>query len=220
MKEGSPDPYSLLGIAPESGFDDVQAARQAKLEAVGDDPMARSRVESAYDAILMDRLKERQQGRVSSAARSASQKETPPSPTRTALTQLPQLPSLPLPRLGGGAKPGPPLSVSLATGRERWFPLIAHGTLLVVMLALPGAAPDSLLALGALATVVNLVRRNGRFFPAVGWTILLLAGGLGLSLALLSAVAFPAGPALLIQPAQLQGALALLVLLLGALFIG
>jgi hypothetical protein len=220
MKEGSPDPYSLLGIAPESGFDDVQAARQAKLEEVGDDPMARSRVESAYDAILMDRLKERQQGRVSSAARSASQKETPPSPTRTALTQLPQLPSLPLPRLGGGAKPGPPLSVSLATGRERWFPLIAHGTLLVVMLVLPGAAPDSLLALGALATVVNLVRRNGRFFPAVGWTILLLAAGLGLSLALLSAVAFPAGPALLIQPAQLQGALALLVLLLGALFIG
>ena len=220
MKEGSPDPYSLLGIAPESGFDDVQAARQAKLEAVGDDPMARSRVESAYDAILMDRLKERQQGRVSSAARSASQKETPPSPTRTALTQLPQLPSLPLPRLGGGAKPGPPLSFSLATGRERWFPLIAHGTLLVVMLALPGAAPDSLLTLGALATVVNLVRRNGRFFPAVGWTILLLAAGLGLSLALLSAVAFPAGPALLIQPAQLQGALALLVLLLGALFIG
>jgi hypothetical protein len=182
--------------------------------------MARSRVESAYDAILMDRLKERQQGRVSSAARSASQKETPPSPTRTALTQLPQLPSLPLPRLGGGAKPGPPLSVSLATGRERWFPLIAHGTLLVVMLVLPGAAPDSLLALGALATVVNLVRRNGRFFPAVGWTILLLAAGLGLSLALLSAIALPAGPALLIQPAQLQGALALLVLLLGALFIG
>ena len=220
MKEGSPDPYSLLGIAPESGFDDVQAARQAKLEAVGDDPMARSRVESAYDAILMDRLKERQQGRVSSAARSASQKETPPSPTRAALTQLPQLPSLPLPRLGGGAKPGPPLAVSLASGRERWFPLIAHGTLLVVVLALPGAAPDSLLALGALATVVKLVRRNGRFFPAVGWTILLLAAGLGLSLALLSAVAFPAGPALLIQPAQLQGALALVVLLLGALFIG
>jgi hypothetical protein len=219
MKEGSPDPYSLLGIAPESGFDDVQAARQAKLDAVGDDPLARSRVESAYDAILMDRLKERQQGRVSSAARSASQKETPP-PARPSLTQLPQLPSLPIPRLGGGAKPGRPLTVALATGRERWFPLIAHGTLLVVVLALPGAAPDSLLALGALATVVNLVRRNGRFFQAVGWTILFLAAGLGLSLALLSAIALPAGPALLIQPAQLQAALALLVLLLGALFIG
>lgn len=220
MTEASPDPYSLLGIAPESSFEDVQAARQAKLDAVGDDPMARSRVESAYDSILMDRLKERQQGRVSSAARSASQKETQPTPARTPLAQLPQLPSLPLPRLGGGAKPGQPLTIALATGRERWFPLIAHGTLLVLALALPGAAPDSLLALGALATVVNLVRRNGRFFPAVGWTILLLAAGLGLSIALLSTLALPTGPALLIQPSQLQGALALVVLLVGALFIG
>ena len=118
------------------------------------------------------------------------------------------------------AATGRPLTIALATGRERWFPVIALGTLLVLMLALPGAAPDSLLALGALATVVNLARRNGRFFQAVGWTILLLAAGLALSLALLSAFALPAGPALLIQPAQLQGAVALLVLVLGALFIG
>ena len=219
MTEGSPDPYSLLGIAPESSFEDVQAARQAKLEAVGDDPMARSRVETAYDAILMDRLKERQQGRVSSAARSASQKETLPTPPRTPLAQLQQLPSLPLPRLGGGVKAGAPLTLSLATGRERWFPLIAHGTLLVLVLALPGAAPESLLALGALATVVNLVRRNGRFFKAAGWTFLVLALGLLLSIGLLSALAGALGPALPIQPAQVQGAVALVMLLLGALFI-
>ena len=219
MTEGSPDPYSLLGIAPESSFEDVQAARQAKLEAVGDNPMARSRVETAYDAILMDRLKERQQGRVSSAARSASQKETPPTPPRTPLAQLQQLPSLPLPRLGGGVKAGTPLTLSLATGRERWFPLIAHGTLLVLVLALPGAAPESLLAFGALATVVNLVRRNGRFFKAVGWTFLVLALGLLLSIVLLSALAGALGPALPIQPAQVQGAVALVMLLLAALFI-
>ncbi|MEB3157093.1 MAG: CPP1-like family protein [Cyanobacteriota bacterium] len=220
MTEGSPDPYKLLGIAPESSFEDVQTARQAKLDAVGDDPMARSRVEAAYDAILMDRLKERQAGRVSSAARSASQKETAPATPRPSLAQLPQLPSLPLPRLGGGVKPGRPLTFSLATGRERWFPLIAHGTLLVLALALPSAAPDSLLALGALATVVNLVRRNGGFFRAVGWTLLLLVVGLGLSLALFSGLALPANAVLWIQPVQVQTALALLLLLLGALFIG
>jgi hypothetical protein len=219
MTEGSSDPYNLLGIAHESSFEDVQAARQAKLEEVGDDPMARARVEAAYDAILMDRLKERQQGRVSSAARSASQKETPPASARTPLSQLPQLPSLPIPRLRGGAKAGSPLTVALASGRERWFPLIAHGTLLVLVVALPGAAPDSLLAFGALATVVNLVRRNGRFFQAVGWTLLLLALGLALSWAILSALGLPPGLALFVQPVQLQAALALLVLLLGALFI-
>jgi hypothetical protein len=166
----------------------------------------------------MDRLKERQAGRVSSAARSASQKETVPTPPRTPLAQLPQLPSLPLPRLGGGVKTGRPLTIALATGRERWFPLITHGTLLVLALALPGAAPDSLMALGALATVINLVRRNGGFFRAVGCTLLLLVAGLGLSLALFSGFTLPVG--LAIQPVQVQAALALLALLLGALFIG
>ncbi|MFN9624432.1 MAG: CPP1-like family protein [Cyanobacteriota bacterium] len=220
MTAETPDPYRLLGIAHDCSFEDVQAARQAKLEEVGDDPMARARVEAAYDAILMDRLKERQQGRVSSAARSASQKETQPTPPRPPLAQLPQLPSLPLPRLGGGSKPGPPLTLSLATGRERWFPLIVHGTLVVLVVVLPGAAPDSLIALGALATVVNLVRRNGRFFRAVGWTVLLLTLGVTLSLLLVSTLVSHAGFGLLLQPSQLQGALALVILLLGALFIG
>lgn len=219
MTEGSPDPYSLLGIAPQSGFEDVQAARQAKLEAVGEDPMARARVESAYDAILMDRLKERQQGRVSSAARSASQKETLPTPPRTPLAPLQHLPSLPLPRLGGGAKSGSPLTLSLATGRERWFPLAGQGTLLVLLLALPGTSPESLLALGAITTLVNLQRRTGRFFKAAGWTLLLLALGLALSVALLAVLASPAVPALPLQAYQVQGSVALVVLLLGALFI-
>ena len=69
------DPYERLAIPADAPFDAVQAARDARLEEVGEDPMARSRVEAAYDAVLMDRLKERQQGRVSSAARSASQRE-------------------------------------------------------------------------------------------------------------------------------------------------
>ena len=52
------DPYSRLGIAPDASFDAVQAAKQARLEEVGEDPLARSRIEAAYDAVLMDRLKE------------------------------------------------------------------------------------------------------------------------------------------------------------------
>lgn len=221
MTEGPSDPYSLLGIAPQSTFEEVQAARQAKLDAVGEDPLARSKVEAAYDAVLMDRLKERQQGRVSSAARSASQKETLPTPGRPPLTQLPNLPSLSLPRLGGNpSKPSSPLSFSLATGRERLFPLISHGILLVLALAFPGTAPDALLALAALTTLVNLQRRNGQFGKSVGWTLALLALGLGLSQLLLALVPLPVIQALPIQPYQLQATMGILVLLLGALFIG
>ena len=221
MTEGPSNPYDLLGIAPQSTFEEVQAARQAKLDAIGDDPLARSRVEAAYDAVLMDRLKERQQGRVSSAARSASQKETLPSPARPTLAQLPSLPSLSIPRIGGGTSASSrPLSLSLATGRERLFPLISHGVLLVVALGFPGTAPDALLALAALTTLVNLQRRNGTFGRSVGATVLLLALGLGLSQLLLMALPVPALQALPIQPYQLQAAIGILVLSAGALFLG
>jgi hypothetical protein len=221
MTEGPSDFYSLLGITPQSSFEDVQAARQSKLEAVGDDPLARSRVEAAYDAVLMDRLKERQQGRVSSAARSASQKETIPSPARPPLPQLPNLPQLALPRLGGGtSKSGSSLSLSLASGRERLFPLISHGVLLVLALGFPATAPDALLALAALTTLVNLQRRNGQFARSVGWTILLLALGLGLAQLLLAALPLPLLQALPLEAYQVQAAMGILLLLLGALFIG
>jgi hypothetical protein len=221
MTEGPSNPYDLLGIAPQSTFEEVQAARQAKLDAIGDDPLARSRVEAAYDAVLMDRLKERQQGRVSSAARSASQKETLPSPARPTLAQLPSLPSLSIPRIGGGTSASSrPLSLSLATGRERLFPLISHGVLLVVAVGFPGTAPDALLALAALTTLVNLQRRNGKFGRSVGATVLLLALGLGLSQLLLMALPVPALQALPIQPYQLQAAISILVLSAGALFLG
>ena len=221
MTEGPSNPYTLLGIAPQSTFEEVQAARQAKLDATGDDPLARSRVEAAYDAVLMDQLKERQQGRVSSAARSASQKETLPTPARPPLAQLPSLPSLSLPRFGGGSSAaGRPLSVSLASGRERLVPLIGHGVLLVLALAFPGAAPDALLALAALTTLVNLQRRNGTFGRSVGYTVLLLALGLGLSQLLLMALPVPVVQALPIQAYQLQAAIGILVLSAGALFLG
>ena len=69
------DPYSLLGVNPGAGFDDVQKARDRVVASCGDDAVARARVEAAYDAVLMERLRDRQSGRLSSAAASASQVE-------------------------------------------------------------------------------------------------------------------------------------------------
>jgi hypothetical protein len=215
------DPYERLGVPADASFDVVQAARKARLEEVGDDPMARSRIEAAYDSVLMDRLKERQQGKVSSAAHTASQREqaTPP-PSRPSLPALPPLPQLP-----GGHRLGAPRGAalpqfSLASGRERWLPLVGHGLLLVMLLALPTAAPELLLALAVGVTVLNLQRRNGRFLAAVGWSFALLVVGLLLGSLLLGAVNASLPLGLPIGPLQLQSLPALLLLLLGALFIG
>jgi hypothetical protein len=212
------DPYQRLGVPPDASFDVVQEAKLARLDEAGDDPMARSRIEAAYDAVLMDRLKERQQGRVSSAARSASQREqASPPPSRPALPALPALPQLPASRL-----PRPSLSlphVQLASGRELWFPLLADGVLLLILLLAPAAAPELLAALATFVTLLNLQRRNGRFLAAVGWSFLLLSLGLVLGALLVTALGSSLPQGLPIAPVQIQSLVAILLLLLGALLI-
>jgi hypothetical protein len=212
------DPYARLGVSPDASFDHVQEARQARLAEVGeDDPLARSRIEAAYDAVLMDRLKERQQGRVSTAARTASQREqlAPPN-DRPVLPSLPRLSSLPAAR--GLPSPASLLPrLALASGREFWFPLLAIGGLLVLLL-LPHTDPRLPLGLAAILTLFNLQRRLGRFPAAVLWTLALLVSGLllgGAALALLG----PQVPALPLAALQLESVPALLLLLLGALLI-
>jgi hypothetical protein len=211
------DPYARLGIEQDAGFEAVQAARDARLKEAGDDPLARSRVEAAYDAVLMDRLKERQQGRVSSAARNASQREqaTPP-PNRPVLPALPSLPALPANRL-----PRPEVrfgSFALATGRELWFPLVVHGALAALLLV-STAPPELLLALGSLATLLNLQRRRSRFLAALAWTFGLLGVGLILGSLLLGAVFAQLPVAFPLTPLQIQSLPALLLLVLGALLV-
>ena len=77
------DPYTLLGVSPGAGFDDVQRARDRVVASCGDDAVARARVEAAYDAVLMERLRDRQSGRLSSAAASASRARRPTCSRRT-----------------------------------------------------------------------------------------------------------------------------------------
>ncbi|MBW4529407.1 MAG: CPP1-like family protein [Aphanothece saxicola GSE-SYN-MK-01-06B] len=212
------DPYERLGVAPDASFDTVQEAKLARLDEAGDDPLVRSRIEAAYDAVLMDRLKERQQGRVSSAARSASQREqASPPPSRPALSALPSLPQLPPSRL-----PRPSFSLpqlQLATGRDLWFPLAADGVLLLLLVLMPGAAPELLTALATGVTLLNLQRRHGRFLAAVGWSFALLCLGLVLGGLLAGGLGPALSQSLAVTTLQLQSLPAILLLLLGALLI-
>ncbi|MFM7436587.1 MAG: CPP1-like family protein [Vulcanococcus sp.] len=223
---GPANPYERLGIGPEASFDAVQAAKRQRLEEVGEDPQARARIEAAYDAVLMDRLKERQQGKVSSAALNASQREaTRPSvkapPARPSLASLPSLPSLPKPSFSAPSFSAPTLG--LADGVQRWLPLGAGAVLLGLLLLLPASNAELVLAFATVLAVVNLQRRNGRLLPAAGWSVLLLSVGLllgGLLLRLLDPslhLGLPLG--LPLDPQQVQSLPALALLVLGALLI-
>jgi hypothetical protein len=209
-------PYERLGVAADASFDEVQAAKLARLDEVGDDSMARSRIEAAYDSVLMERLKARQQGRVSTAAKTASQREqVAPPPPRLAVPSLPQLqlPRMAAPRL---ALPG----LALASGRELWFPLASAGVLLLLLLLVPNFPADLVLALATAMAVINLQWRHRRFLAAVGWGFGLLCLGLLLGAILTAALPASLPLGLPLSPLQLQSLPALLLLLLGALWLG
>jgi hypothetical protein len=56
--------YEILGVNENSSFDEIQEARNILLEEKGGDRKQIEAIEAAYDAILMDRLRLRQEGKI------------------------------------------------------------------------------------------------------------------------------------------------------------
>ena len=190
MEPGRPgiqSPYEQLGIEEDAGFDAVQQAKTDKLATCGDDNQAKARIEAAYDAVLMDRLKQRQAGHLSNDAASASQQEA--KATAAKQLKLPNLPRWPLRR--SVSRPGNPSVVdvkagfgwptfSLAEGRLLWLPLAVHSGLLAWIFVV-SHSQESLplvLSLGTGMTILNLLWRSGRFLRSVLWGFAGLAIGL------------------------------------------
>lgn len=57
-------PYEQLEVAEDASFDDIQSARDRMFKVYKDDERSRTQIEVAYDAILMDRLRKRQEGKI------------------------------------------------------------------------------------------------------------------------------------------------------------
>jgi hypothetical protein len=58
------NPYEKLGVSEDASFDEIQDARNRLLEQHGGDGKGLELIESAYDAILMERLRMRQEGKI------------------------------------------------------------------------------------------------------------------------------------------------------------
>ena len=216
----SQDPYERLGISADAGFEEVQRARETSLKAAGDDPMARARIETAYDAVLMGRLRERQSGTISSAAVTASRLEdqsastpasSPVNPSAL-LTRLRNL-SLPSPKLNSaGFLP----SLSLVEGQGLLVRVIAGGIGLLLLLAAPTAV-DLVLALSTIGLFISQVKRGRKPLGALGWSLALVA--LGLVLGAVIAALFATQSGLPLNPILLEALPAYLVLLAGTLLL-
>jgi hypothetical protein len=58
------NPYDQLGVTEDSSFDEIQAARNRLCAEFNGDSEQVKKIEAAYDAVLMDRLRMRQEGKI------------------------------------------------------------------------------------------------------------------------------------------------------------
>lgn len=84
------NPYETLGVTQDASFDDIQEAKSRLSRELGGDRRRVETIEAAYDAIIMERLRLRQEGKISvPEGIRFPERETPPpasgaSPAKTA----------------------------------------------------------------------------------------------------------------------------------------
>jgi len=64
MAMSDPTPYQTLGVSEDASFEEIQAVKNHLSQQYQGDTRTLELVETAYDAILMDRLKLRQEGKI------------------------------------------------------------------------------------------------------------------------------------------------------------
>lgn len=168
------NPYQKLGVSEDASFDEIQDARNRLLEQHGGDSKGREVIEAAYDAILMDRLRMRQEGKIKVPERIRFPEMRVPSPQKESPVTRDQSPAW-LQRI----LDQPSLSDVLAPGA--WFLGLSAISLFVP------AASDQVLQLGLVVgvgvSIYFLNRKENKFGRAVLFTLAsliigLIAGGL------------------------------------------
>ena len=221
-ESGSEDPYTRLGLSQDATFEQVQAAKARCIAEVDDDDQARARVEAAYDAVLMARLRGRQQGQVSPAAATASQRE---EGVGSASLTGPSFPGTSVLQKLRTNLPDP--SQSLASLTPQWSLVEGQGRLVRVIAGIVGlglllvsvASVQLVLALACIGVFLSQVRRGRRPLASLGWTLLALLVGLVVGSLFTTALSPTALQQLSITPAQIQALPAAVLLWLAALFL-
>ncbi len=219
---GSEDPYTRLGLSQDATFEQVQAAKAHCIADVDGDDQARARVEAAYDAVLMARLRGRQQGQVSPAAATASQRE---EGVGSASLTGPSFPGTSVLQKLRTNLPDP--SQSLASLTPQWSLVEGQGRLVRVIAGIVGlglllvsvASVQLVLALACIGVFLSQVRRGRRPLASLGWTLLALLVGLVVGSLFTTALSPTALQQLSITPAQIQALPAAVLLWLAALFL-
>lgn len=161
--------YDTLGLDESSSFEQIQDARERLISQCEGDRKRMDAIEAAYDAILMERLRLRQEGKIKVPdrirfAETATEKADNPSSEKTVVPRLPWLADL----------------TDTPSRSEMLLPAGVFSALALVSIAVPSLA----LALGVGCTVFFLNRKEHRFWRAILLTIATLCIGLILGIVL------------------------------------
>ena len=178
--KNNPDetPYEVLGISKDANFEVIQKAKDEKVKEAGDDLIAKAKIESSYDQILMGSLKARQLGSVSSDAQNASIKEK----------QNNQIINSPFPLLSkiknlnkNSVNKTQNFSISrINTDSIDQLPTkLSIGLLfLIILLISPDQYNRLLLSLSTLILTYVQLKAGKKFIISLGWSVTFLSIGL------------------------------------------
>jgi hypothetical protein len=164
------NPYAKLGVSEDASFDEIQDARRRLLEQHSSDAKTLEMIEAAYDAILMERLRLRQEGKIKVPERIRFPDMKFPSPSRESSVPR-QDPFVWLQRF-----------LDRPTAQEIYMPgalyLGLTGTILFFYTAGGDAILQLALVLGAGISVYFLNRKENKFGRSVLLTLFTLVTGL------------------------------------------
>jgi len=151
-------PYTKLGVTEDASFEEIKDARDRLIVELDGDTSAQELIESAYDAILMDRLRARQEGKIKV-----------PDRIRFPEKNINTSPTLPQPVASSNK---PKWLSNLRDDPSRRDLLIysgVFGSVFILSVLLPSSS-SIWMALALLASIYFLRRKENRF-----WRSLLLA---------------------------------------------
>jgi hypothetical protein len=174
-----PNPYEKLGVTENASFEEIQEAKKNLIEQYQNDVKAVGTIESAYDAIIMDRLRMRQEGRIKVPDRIRFAEKTVEMPKTAAPISLSQSPAW----LQG-------LIDHPSSNDLIWPSVIFFGLITMVVLS-PGINPSVILALGFCGSIYLINRKENRFGRALFLTFAGLLLGIVIGMGLASGINSP-----------------------------
>ena len=169
-------PYEVLGVKEGADFEDIQKARDIKVNEAGDDLILKAKIESSFDQLLMGSLKARQSGNVSFEAQNASKKEKQiNSFTNNNFPLLSKIKNL------NNINKSNQYNVPKITAPsfDNLSIKLSFGLLFLILLLI---SPDSynrlLLSLSTLILTYIQIKSGKRFISSLGWSVTFLSIGL------------------------------------------